>query len=408
MDKIGAYQILETLRAGPQPLYKAKAVDGRVVALKAVPVASLSAESRERFMREAETCRALQHPNLVPVYDAGEADGMLFQAMELLEGADLGKVIAQGRQFTWDEKISIMEQVCEGLQYAHERHLVHRDVKPANLFLENSGHVRVLDFGMVRLADSELTRAGSSLGTANYMAPEQLRGERCTSASDVFSAGIVFYQLSTGRHPFSRKDRSLGQVISAIVFETPDPLNKLSPDAPDGLDFILNKALEKDPAKRIQNGGDLKQALALCRITMKLGKQAKLEGQKADEPEEPVPAIDENKTRLMERPTGPKPVTKADAGNPTPPDPDIKAANTVPEPRPKPSRLPPTPAPLRYCPACTTPNPPGASICRNCGAPLSGAESAPPIEPPTPWLLYIALAVAAALAIALILVLFKK
>ena len=127
----------------------------------------------------------------------GEADGMLFQAMELLEGADLGKVMAEGRHFTWDEQLAIMEQVCDGLQYAHEHHLVHRDIKPANLFLENSGRVRVLDFGMVRVAESELTKVGSSLGTLNYMSPEQIRGERCTPATRRVFRG---HRLLSARH----------------------------------------------------------------------------------------------------------------------------------------------------------------------------------------------------------------
>ena len=270
MDKIGSYEILETLHLGSQPLYRAKAADGRIVAVKTTPVTGLTPEMRERFLREAETCRTLDHPNLVRVFESGEASGVLYQAMELLEGADLGKVFAEGRKFTWEEKLSIMEQVCDGLQYAHEHKLVHRDIKPANLFLENSGRVRVVDFGMVRVAESELTKVGSSVGTLNYMAPEQIRGERVTPATDVFSAGIVFFQLASGQHPFSRKDRSLVQVVSAIVFENPPSLSALCPDAPEGLEFILNKALEKDPAKRIQNAGDLKQAMALCRITMKL------------------------------------------------------------------------------------------------------------------------------------------
>ena len=115
MDKIGPYQILETLHRGAQPLFKAKAKDGQLVAIKALPIAALSEEARERFMREAETCRKLDHPNLVRVFDMGEADGMLYQAMELLEGADLGKVMAENRAFTWDQKLAIMEQVCDGL-----------------------------------------------------------------------------------------------------------------------------------------------------------------------------------------------------------------------------------------------------------------------------------------------------
>src|SRR3954471_1995041 len=178
---------------------------------------------------------------------------LFYGQMRLWEGADLGKVMAAGRAFTWDQKLGIMEQVCNGLEYAHANRLVHRDVKPANLFLENSGNVRVLDFGMVRVAESELTKAGSSLGTLNYMAPEQIRGQRCTQATDVFSAGIVFFQLASGRHPFSSKDRSLPQVVSAIVFEAPPKLSELAPDAPEGLEFLLNRALEKDPEKRLQN-----------------------------------------------------------------------------------------------------------------------------------------------------------
>src|SRR5215471_18219619 len=233
MDKIGPYQILESVHRGPQPLYRAKSKDGKEVALKAVAVANLSEEARERFKREAETCRALDHPNVVRMFDAGEADGYLYQAMEMLEGADLGKVMGENRPFTWEAKLSIMEQVAEGLEYAHARKLVHRDIKPANLFLENSGRVKVLDFGMVRVAESELTKVNSSLGTLNYMAPEQIRGERCTAAADVFSAGIVFYQLASGRHPFSTRERSLPQVVSAIVFEAPPKLSDLCPGAPE-------------------------------------------------------------------------------------------------------------------------------------------------------------------------------
>src|SRR5258708_13604735 len=143
IEKIGPYQILETLHRGPQPLYKAKTKEGQVVALKAAAVAGLTPESRERFTREAETCRTLEHANLVRVFEMGEADGMLYQAMELLEGADLGKVMAEGRTFTWDQKLGIMEQVCDGLECAHANRLVHRDIKPANLFLANSRLVPV-------------------------------------------------------------------------------------------------------------------------------------------------------------------------------------------------------------------------------------------------------------------------
>src|SRR5262245_48546212 len=128
MDKIGPYQILEILHRAPHLLCRAKGKDGIEVALKAVPVASLSAESRERFTREVETCRALDHPNIVKLFEAGEGDGYLYQAMTMLEGADLARVMSEGRQFNWDAKLSIMEQIAEGLQYAHTKQLVHRDI----------------------------------------------------------------------------------------------------------------------------------------------------------------------------------------------------------------------------------------------------------------------------------------
>jgi serine/threonine-protein kinase len=436
MDKIGPYQIVEVIHRGPQPLFRARGKDGHEVAIKAVPVAELTPETRERFTREAETCRRLEHPNLIRVFEMGEADGMLFQAMEMLEGADLGKAMAEGRQFTWDGRLAIMEQVSSGLQYAHEHHLVHRDIKPANLFLETSGRVRVLDFGMVRVADSELTKVGSSLGTLNYMSPEQIRGERCTPATDVFSAAIVFYQLATGRHPFSARDRSLGRVVSAIVFETPPKLSELAPDAPEGLEFILDRALEKDPSTRLQNAGDLKQAITLCRTALHLTPQGpRSTVPEADEHDKtrvfhrtPPPAaapVDEGKTRVMPQapsaPTTPRDEDKTRVMRATPPAPvDDGKTKVLQRPSASPVAPPPTPpklppaaarpvAPpaqhLRYCPSCTFANPPHATECERCQTPFSAV--ALPAKSGS-WPLYLAVAVAAILAIALIVVLILK
>jgi serine/threonine protein kinase len=420
IEKIGQYQILEILHSGAQPLYRAKGKDGKDVALKAIQVAGLTPEMRERFNREAETAKKLDHPNLVRVFEAGEADGRLYQAMELLAGSDLGHVMAENRKFTWEDKLSIMEQICDGLQYAHDHNLVHRDIKPANLFLENSGKVRVLDFGMVRVAESELTKVGSSLGTLNYMSPEQIRGDRCTAASDVFSVGIVFYQLATGRHPFSSKDRSLAKVVSAIVFETPPKISEICPDAPEGLEFILNKAMEKDQANRIQNAGDLKQALSLCRITMKLGisqsapKLAETRGY-GDRPAGDLgmppsgpaqaPPEDAEKTQVIKKvrpPSGVRPIPAA------PPRPEPPPAPVAPPVAPPPQ--PPVPA-FKYCSTCTTPNPPAARVCRGCGTPLAGAGGGLPDPEPQKQSqlgLYLAIGAAVLLALVLIVVLIYK
>ncbi len=419
MTKIGPYQVVEALHSGPRPLFKVKAADGRLLALKSIAVEGLSAEMRERFNREAEICRTLDHPNLVRVYDAGEADGVLYQAMDLLVGSDLSNVLASRRQFTWPEKLSIMEQISDGLQFAHERHLVHRDIKPANIFLEDSGRVRLLDFGMARVSASQLTGAGTTLGTLNYMSPEQIRGARCTSAADVFSAGIVFYQLASGRHPFSARDRSLAQVVSAIVFEVPPKLSELAPGAPEGLEFLLNKAMEKAPEGRFQSAGELRQALALCRITLELAATAP-PVPSPQTPASPVPppggAVEGEKTQVLHRPaSSPASLdnqkTLAFIRPPSMLQPAPKAASGV---RPPPAlsgvKPPTTPAAatprFRYCASCTFGNVPSATVCGRCGLPLGNAPEEKPAS--KPWGLYSAIAIAVLLAIALAVVLLVK
>jgi len=428
MTKIGPYQILEALQSGPRPLYKVKAADGRVLALKSIAVEGLSAEMRERFTREAEICRALDHPNLVRVYDAGEADGVLYQVMDLLVGTDLSAALSSGRQFTWPEKLSIMEQVCDGLQFAHERNMVHRDIKPANIFLEDSGRVRLLDFGMARVAASELTRAGSTLGTLNYMSPEQIRGTRCTAAADVFSAGIVFYQLASGRHPFSSRERSLAQVVSAIVFEVPPKLSEICPDAPEGLEFLLNKAMEKAPEARFPSAGELRQAITLCRITLDLASAppappagAQPWSAPAGQSAEPVSP---EKTRMMERVATPKEDQKTVAfrredflsrvgpkatSGVKPPDRPTPGTTGV---KPPSGVAPPgsgAAAPrYRYCPSCTFANPLAAVVCGGCGLPLLSNPAPDKAAAGRPWSLYLAISIAVLLALALVVVLLVK
>jgi serine/threonine-protein kinase len=280
-----------------------------------------------------------------------------------------------------------------------------------------------------------LTKVGSSLGTLNYMSPEQIRGERVTPATDVFSAGIVFYQLASGRHPFSSRERGLAQVVSAIVFETPPKLSEVCPDVPEGLEFILDRALEKDPARRLQNAGDLKQAIALCRMTLPMtgtappvpsvspgydpGATKVMRSPVSVPPPEPaddgktrvlrrtVPvappasgeaaSADDGKTRVMPRSAPPKPVAA----------PPLAPPLASPPPRPA---APPAPAVphYSYCPACTSANPPGSAVCQRCQTPL--AAPAPAVVAPrsSQMPLYIAIAVAVVLAIVLIVVLLMK
>jgi serine/threonine protein kinase len=373
MDTIGPYKILQTLVAGRRPLYLATAKDGSRVAIKTAPLEGLSEEERARFQREAAVCAQLDHPVLVRVIDSGETPELLYQVMEYLEGSDMGKVLASGRQFSWEEKLSIMDAVCDGLEYAHARHLVHRDIKPANLFMQNSGRARILDFGMARTDSSQFTRVGAAVGTLNYMAPEQIRGEKCTAASDVFAAGIVFYQIATGRHPFGAGRKSLPEILSAILFEQPPAWDAAG--APEGMEFVIRRALEKDPAKRWQRGGELRQALSLCRFTLE-NRPAGAPDAAPVTPAAPEVRPDFAKTVVMRRaPAKPAP--------PPPPAPPAPAAAPSPPPVAKPRPVPSPPAQAaRFCPSCTHANVAGATVCVRCGVPLIAPPAVPASDPP--------------------------
>ena len=376
MEAIGTYKIQSTLAAGKRPVYIATAKDGKKVVIKTAPVKDLGDEERARFLREAEICSKLDHPNLVKVIESGEANGVLFQVMECLEGMDLNKAIASGRQFSWSDKLSIMEAVCAGLQYAHQLGLVHRDIKPANLFLENSGNTRILDFGMAREGSSELTRAGSAVGTLNYMAPEQIRGETCTAATDVFATGIVFQQLSTGLHPFAAGKKTLPEILSAILFDPPPAWGQSGANAPEGLEFVVRRALDKDPAKRWQNAGELKQTIALCRFTLDNKPSGYEEvSVSAPAPAKPQVPAEPEKTVVVKR-DAPRPVAVAPAPAAVP------VAQPTPPPPPKP--VPPLPpvvqSNIRFCTACTFGNPKDAVVCGKCGIPFAAAAGPAPSE----------------------------
>lgn len=357
MGKIGPYELLTSLEGGTHPLFKAKNAEGQIVALKAIPLKTAGDEAQARFLREAEIAKTLDHTNLLKVIDSGSDSGHLFQVMELLEGMDLRKIISRQFPLTWEQRLLVMEQVCDGLGYAHARGLVHRDLKPANIFVENGGRVRLLDFGMARIQGSNLTRAGIALGTLNYMAPEQIRGEQCTTATDVFSCGIIFYELITGRHPFSFGSTGLTEILNSVMFQTPPPLNELAPDTPPAIQSVIAQALEKDAARRPQNGSELRGMLRACRTG--------LAGEAAPAPA-PKPAVDDlGATRKFRRVD--MEALKAKA---PPPEPAPKAVEPkAPEPEAKSSVNQARPDSV-YCPACTRANSKGAVVCKHCGSSL--------------------------------------
>ena len=363
IQKIGSYEILGVLESGTQTIYRARGADGRAVALKTLRVADASSESRQRFEREAEICAYLDCPNLVGVFDSGEADGILYQARELLEGKTLATALAEGHVFTWDEKLRIMDHICGGLSYIHAQQIVHRDLKPDNVFLETSGGVRVIGFGLAHVEASKLTRAGMAAGTVSYMAPEQVQGATCTPATDVFVAGIVFFELATGRHPFAAPRANMVDVIMAITSKPTPDLRQLVPNAPEALELVIGRALEKDPARRFHDAAELRDALKKRAEAAVLIAQFAQRGapapQVAGEPE----ANSEAKgTVVMKR--IPTPITRPAAS-------PLAAPSSTPIVKPalRPEAV--------YCPACTCENLANATVCSGCGRPLKD----PAVEP---------------------------
>ena len=260
MAVLGKYELLSQLGAGSSGIvYRARdQVLGRQIALKVMrPESQLDPEVAERFRREARACAQLQHPNIVTVYDLGEAEGgAIYIAMELLAGIDLRTAIRQRTRLPVALKIQAMALVCDALGHAHRHGIVHRDVKPSNLFLRAGGQPKILDFGIAKLATSVLTRTGKILGTPNYMAPEQITGQKCEARSDLFSVAIVAFEFLTGAHPFRAPF-----IPKRIVNDEPESLCEADPALPLQLQAALARGMAKDPDLRFQTGEEFASAL---------------------------------------------------------------------------------------------------------------------------------------------------
>jgi hypothetical protein len=251
-EKIGKYHIIERIgRGGMGTIFKAHdPVLDRLVALKVISTAVEGSDERSvRFYREAQACARLSHPNIINVHGLDEDGGRLFIVMELLEGEELKHVIAQRKRMTLEDKLSVMVQVCDGVHYAHQNGVIHRDIKPGNIFLLRSGQVKILDFGVAKVSDAEdgLTRAGMIIGSPRYMSPEQVRG-RVDQRSDLFSVGAVFYEFLSMRPPFTAADPV--HLLEQIRTEEPPALDQLDPTIPPALAAVVARALRKDPAER--------------------------------------------------------------------------------------------------------------------------------------------------------------
>lgn len=260
-NKVGRYRVVAALGQGAMGVvYQARDDQmGRDVAVKMM-MATLESDShaRARFFREAQLTSRLLHRNIVTIFDLGEEDGHPYIVMEFLRGATLARAHKDGLLADIESKLDVMIQTCDGLSRAHAEGIVHRDIKPSNLFLLPDGSLKILDFGVARLADSAMTKSGQVVGTPDFMSPEQARGEDVDVRSDVFSAAAVFYYLITGRRPFEAPD--VPAVLLRVVNDDPPPIPGV--DAPSHLARIVLRALRKNPDYRYQTAAEMSADLS--------------------------------------------------------------------------------------------------------------------------------------------------
>jgi len=267
-SSVGRYEIVSELGRGAMGVvYKATdPVLGRPVAIKTINMA-LERDGIEnyeaRFYQEARAAGGLNHPNIVTIYDVGKIGDIAYMAMEFVEGVELRSLLSGGRPLPVAQAISITAQVAEGLTYAHERGIVHRDIKPPNIMVTPGGSVKIADFGIARMRASEsLTQTGMMLGSPKYMSPEHVLGKRADQRGDIFSLGIILYEMLTGAAPFG------GENVTALMYQivnlAPPAPSVRNPEVPELLDYVVAKMLAKLLEERYQSAAELASDLREC------------------------------------------------------------------------------------------------------------------------------------------------
>lgn len=278
ISQLGRYEIVSEIGQGAMgTVYKAKdPLIDRIVAIKTINLSLADDEKEEyegRFYQEAKAAGRLSHPNIVTVFDVGKSGDIAYIAMEFLQGRELRDILNDGKRLPVEQALDIVVQVAQGLSYAHEHSIVHRDVKPSNIMVVRDGHVKITDFGIARMESASVrTQTGMVLGSPKYMSPEQVTGKQIDQRSDIFSLGVMLYEILAGQVPFA------GEHVNAIMYQilntTPPPPGALNPEVPGMLNFIVAKALAKEVADRYQNAREFAADLRACRDKMPRGATA--------------------------------------------------------------------------------------------------------------------------------------